>query len=375
MACGNPYEEAKKVGTLDAYETFIKENPDSRDVFSANMEIETLLVSKARETQAVADFDAYLSRFKDNPPTKATYDKMLGERKSAFWNKALDTNKYYVVCCNNLGGCAGSSGPNTINPNTDKIYGSAFPQVSVEDWVKSQKMLMDKLNIPYWEMVAGGSLGGMQALQWTIAYPDKVKRAGIFAAAPKSSTQNIAMNEVARESIRKDKNFYDGNYHDHDVIPKNGLKTARMLGHITYLSEEHMDNRFGRRFQDSESKMNKGIDFEIENYLQYKGDQFSESFDANSYILMTKAMDGYDPASKKNGNLTKAMEPIKAKLLIVGFETDWLFPAKRGKEIQAAAMNANILSSFVILPGNQGHDSFLFHTPEYEKILSNFIES
>ena len=157
--------------------------------------------------------------------------------------------------------------------------------------------------------------------------------------------------------------------------PKRGLKTARMLGHITYLSEEHMNLRFGRKVQNEDTKIDGYVDFEIENYLKYKGEKFSDSFDANSYILMTKAMDGYDPASKKNGNLTKAMEPIKAKLLIVGFETDWLFPAKRGKEIQAAAMNANVLSSFVILPGNQGHDSFLFHTPEYEKILSNFIES
>jgi len=298
---------------------------------------------------------------------KGWWDQIVGP------DKALDTNKYYVVCCNNLGGCAGSSGPNTINPDTNKIYGGAFPQVSVEDWVKSQKMLMDKLNIPYWEMVAGGSLGGMQALQWTIAYPDKVKRSGIFAAAPKSSTQNIAMNEVARESIRKDKNFYDGNYHDHKVIPKDGLKTARMLGHITYLSEEHMDNRFGRRFQDSESKMNKGIDFEIENYLQYKGDQFSESFDANSYILMTKAMDNYD-AGKSKG-LIESLKNIKAKLLIVGFYSDWLYPPERGKEIQLAAMQNNINSSYVILAGDHGHDSFLFHTDKYSKIIRKFIAS
>ena len=181
------------------------------------------------------------------------------------------------------------------------------------------------------------------------------------------------MNEVARESIRKDKNFYDGNYHDHDVIPKNGLKTARMLGHITYLSEEHMDNRFGRRFQDSESKMNKGIDFEIENYLQYKGNQFSELFDANSYILMTKAMDNYD-AGKSKG-LIENLKSIKAKLLIVGFYSDWLYPPERGKEIQLAAMQNNINSSYVILAGDHGHDSFLFHTDKYSKIIRKFIAS
>ena len=259
-------------------------------------------------------------------------DKELG---TGWWdqlvgpNKAIDTEKYYVVCCNNLGGCAGSSGPTTINPATNKPFGVDFPQVTVEDWVNSQKMLMDKLDIPHWHLVTGGSLGGMQALQWSIAYPDKVKKAGIFAAAAKSSTQNIAMNEVARESIRKDKNFYDGNYYDHNVIPKNGIKTARMLGHITYLSEELMDSRFGRKFQDEASKVGQDVDFEVENYLQYKGQKFSEFFDANSYILMTKAMDGYD-AGKDKG-LEEVMKNIKAELLIVGFHSDWLYPAERGK--------------------------------------------
>lgn len=288
-------------------------------------------------------------------------------------NKAIDTDKYYVVCCNNLGGCSGSSGPTTINPSSEKPYGKNFPQISVKDWVNSQKMLMDKLGVPYWHLVAGGSLGGMQALEWAISYPNDIKKAGIFAAASNSSTQNIALNEVARESIRKDQNFLDGDYLEHNVIPKSGLKTARMLGHITYLSEELMDSRFGRRFQDEDSKVDQEVDFEVENYLQYKGEKFSESFDANSYILMTKAMDGY--VAGQDIGLRDAMKNVKSQLLIVGFYSDWLYPPERGKEIQMAAMDNNINSSYIVLEGAHGHDSFLFSSEEYSKVISKFIES
>ena len=288
-------------------------------------------------------------------------------------NKAIDTDKYYVVCCNNLGGCGGSSGPTTINPSSEKPYGKNFPQISVKDWVNSQKMLMDKLGVPYWHLVAGGSLGGMQALAWAISYPNDIKKAGIFAAASNSSTQNIALNEVARESIRKDQNFHDGEYLEHNVIPKSGLKTARMLGHITYLSEELMDSRFGRRFQDEDSKVDQEVDFEVENYLQYKGEKFSESFDANSYILMTKAMDGY--VAGQDIGLRDAMKNVKSQLLIVGFYSDWLYPPERGKEIQMAAMDNNINSSYIVLEGAHGHDSFLFSSEEYSKVINKFIES
>ena len=288
-------------------------------------------------------------------------------------NKAIDTEKYYVVCCNNLGGCGGSSGPTTINPSSEKPYGKNFPQISVKDWVNSQKMLMDKIGVPYWHLVAGGSLGGMQASEWAISYPNDIKKAGIFAAASNSSTQNIALNEVARESIRKDQNFHDGDYLEHNVIPKSGLKTARMLGHITYLSEELMDSRFGRRFQDEDSKVDQEVDFEVENYLQYKGEKFSESFDANSYILMTKAMDGY--VAGQDIGLRDAMKNVKSQLLIVGFYSDWLYPPERGKEIQMAAMDNNINSSYIVLEGAHGHDSFLFSSEEYSKVISKFIES
>ncbi len=257
------------------------------------------------------------------------WDQLVGPGKS------IDTNKYFIVCCNNLGGCAGSSGPSSINPSSQKIFGKSFPQVSVLDWVNSQKMLMDKLNIECWHFVAGGSLGGMQALQWSISYPDKVKKAGIFAAASKSSSQNIAMNEVARESIRKDENFHNGNYYEH--------------------------------------KVEESVSFEVENYLQYKGEQFSELFDANSYILMTKVMDSYDAGKDKS--LVEALKEVKAEFLIVGFYSDWLYPPERGKEIQIAAMNNNIRSSFVVLQGDHGHDSFLFSSKTYSNLITNFIES
>ena len=304
---------------------------------------------------------------KNNDSEIGWWDEIVGP------NKAIDTDKYYVVCCNNLGGCGGSSGPTTINPSSEKPYGKNFPQISVKDWVNSQKMLMDKLGVPYWHLVAGGSLGGMQALEWAISYPNDIKKAGIFAAASNSSTQNIALNEVARESIRKDQNFHDGEYLEHNVIPKSGLKTARMLGHITYLSEELMDSRFGRRFQDEDSKVDQEVDFEVENYLQYKGEKFSESFDANSYILMTKAMDGY--VAGQDSGLRDAMKNVKSQLLIVGFYSDWLYPPERGKEIQMAAMDNNINSSYIVLEGAHGHDSFLFSSEEYSKVISKFIES
>ena len=290
-------------------------------------------------------------------------------------DKAIDTNNYYVVCCNNLGGCSGSSGPTSINPVTSEAFGKDFPQVSVKDWVKSQKMLSDHLGIDKWELVLGGSLGGMQALQWAISYPQSLKKAGIFAAAAKSSTQNIAMNEVARESIRKDQDFHNGDYIKHNTKPKNGLKAARMLGHITYLSEEHMNIRFGRKFQDVDSRVAGEVDYEVENYLQYKGEKFSDIFDANSYILMTKAMDDYDASSNADGKLEKALAAIEAKLLIIGFDSDWLYPPSRGKEIQMAAMKNNIASSYICLEGAQGHDSFLFATEKYTKIIKTFLES
>ena len=306
---------------------------------------------------------------KDDGSKPGWWDQIIGD------GKAIDTEKYFVVSLNNIGGCHGSSGPTSVSSDSEHAFGASFPEVSVSDWVETQKILADHLGIDCWEMVAGGSLGGMQALQWAISYPTKIKKAAIIAASPKISSQNIALNEVAREMIRKDENFHNGNYLLKEVSPKKGLKAARMLGHITYLSEANMSKRFGRKLQDPDSKMGADVNYEVENYLQYKGEQFAQSFDANSYILMTKAMDSFDPAKSFDQDLIKCFESIQAKLLVVSFNSDWLFPKEYGLDIQMSAITAGIKSTYVELEGEYGHDSFLFHTGNYAMALQNFLES
>ena len=302
-----------------------------------------------------------------------------GDDKPGWWDnmvgsgKPINTNKLFVVCVNNIGGCHGSTGPASINTETGTNYGFDFPVVTVQDWVNSQKVLMDNLDINKWQFVVGGSLGGMQAFQWALDYPDYIDNAIIIAAAPKLTAQNIAFNEVARQAIMNDPDWCGGNYLKEDKMPKRGLGLARMLGHITYLSEELMDSRFGRKFQDEDSKVDEDVNFEVENYLQYKGSKFSELFDANTYILMTKAMDEYDAGNSKG--LDQALRNIKSELLIIGFYSDWLYPYQRGKEIQIAAMNNNIKSSFLVFNGENGHDSFLFSSKEYSNVIEKFIES
>ena len=304
-----------------------------------------------------------------------------GENKSGWWDeiigdgKTIDTKKYFVVSLNNLGGCHGSSGPTSIAAESGQPYGASFPEVSVSDWVETQKLLADHLGIDCWEMVAGGSLGGMQALQWAVSYPSRIKKAAIIAASSKISTQNIALNEVAREIIKKDENFHNGDYLAKGESPKKGLKAARMLGHITYLSESNMSKRFGRKLQNPENKMDADINYEVENYLQYKGEQFAKTFDANSYILMTKAMDSFDPAKDFDDDLVTCLQNVQAKLLIASFDSDWLFPKEYGLEIQMAAIKAGINSSYIELEGDYGHDSFLFHSDRYAAALKNFLNS
>ena len=304
-----------------------------------------------------------------------------GEKKPGWWDeiigdgKTIDTTKFFVVSLNNIGGCHGSTGPTTIAAESGQPYGADFPEVSVSDWVETQKLLADHLGINCWEMVAGGSLGGMQALQWAISYPDKIKKAAIIAASSKISTQNIALNEVAREIIKKDENFYNGDYLARGESPKKGLKAARMLGHITYLSESNMSKRFGRKLQDPENKIDADINYEVENYLQYKGEQFAKTFDANSYILMTKAMDSFDPAKDFDNDLVSCLQNIQAKLLIASFDSDWLFPKEYGLDIQMSAIKAGVDSTYIELDGDYGHDSFLFYKDQYAAALKNFLNS
>ena len=297
------------------------------------------------------------------------WDELIGD------GKTIDTKNYFVVSINNIGGCHGSSGPTSISPESGQPFGATFPDISVSDWVETQKLLADHLGIECWEMVAGGSLGGMQALQWAISYPKKINKAAIIAASSKISTQNIALNEVAREMIKKDENFHNGDYLAKGVSPSKGLKAARMLGHITYLSESNMSKRFGRRLQDPKTKMDADINYEVENYLQYKGEQFAKTFDANSYILMTKAMDGFDPAKDFDHDLVKCLKSIQTKLLIASFDSDWLFPKEYGLEIQMSAIRARIDSTYIELKGDYGHDSFLFYSDDYSAALKNFLNS
>jgi homoserine O-acetyltransferase len=304
-----------------------------------------------------------------------------GEKKPGWWDeiigdgKTIDTAKFFVVSLNNIGGCHGSTGPTTIANESSQPFGADFPEVSVSDWVETQKLLADHLGINCWEMVAGGSLGGMQALQWAISYPDRIKKAAIIAASSKISTQNIALNEVAREIIKKDENFCNGDYLARGESPKKGLKAARMLGHITYLSESNMSKRFGRKLQDPENKIDADINYEVENYLQYKGEQFAKTFDANSYILMTKAMDSFDPAKDFGNDLVSCLQNIQAKLLIASFDSDWLFPKEYGLDIQMSAIKAGIDSTYIELDGDYGHDSFLFYKDQYASALKNFLNS
>ena len=304
-----------------------------------------------------------------------------GENKPGWWDeiigdgKTIDTKKFFVVSLNNLGGCHGSSGPTSIAAESGQPYGASFPEVSVSDWVETQKLLADHFGIDCWEMVAGGSLGGMQALQWAVSYPSRIKKAAIIAASSKISTQNIALNEVAREIIKKDENFHNGDYLSKGASPKKGLKAARMLGHITYLSESNMSKRFGRKLQDPENKMDADVNYEVENYLQYKGEQFVKTFDANSYILMTKAMDSFDPAKDFDDDLMTCLQNAQAKLLIASFNSDWLFPKEYGLDIQMSAIKAGINSTYIELEGDYGHDSFLFHSDRYSTALKNFLNS
>ena len=308
----------------------------------------------------------------------AGYYEDLDERKG-WWDsligpgKAIDTNKYFVVSPNNLGGCHGTTGPTSIDPKTQDIYGPDFPMITVSDWVNCQALLADHLGIQVWHSVIGGSLGGMQALNWSIAYPDRIKKAGIIAAAPKLSAQNIAFNEVARQAIITDPDYQGGYYLKAGKSPKRGLRLARMVGHITYLSDEAMRDKFGRELKEGKLNFGYGAEFEVESYLRYQGDVFSESFDANTYLLMTKLLDYFDPADKCNGNLVKAFEPIKAQVMVISFTSDWRFSPERSKEISDALLEANKNVSYLEIKSTHGHDSFLFSEDRYVRAIKAFL--
>nr|WP_284280078.1 homoserine O-acetyltransferase [Limnobacter litoralis] len=304
-----------------------------------------------------------------------------GQEKSAGWwdnlvgpGKPLDTNRFFVIGVNNLGSCFGSTGPSSINPETGKPFGASFPIVTVNDWVQTQARLADRLGIQKFAAVIGGSLGGMQALQWSLSFPDRVGHCMVVASTPKLSAQNIAFNEVARQAIVTDPDFHGGDYYAHGVVPKRGLRLARMIGHITYLSGDDMAEKFGRTLQGDNYKYDLGGDFQVESYLQYQGDKFADYFDANTYVLITKALDYFDPARHHGGNLKAALAIAKARFLLVSFTTDWRFAPERTREIVEALMANQRDVTYAEIDAPHGHDAFLLTDARYHNVLRSYFD-
>jgi len=309
----------------------------------------------------------------DDPTNLGWWDNMVGP------GKPVDSNRFFVVGVNNLGSCFGSTGPMSVNRATGKPYGASFPVVTVEDWVNAQARLADVLGIERWAAVMGGSLGGMQALSWAIQYPERLAHCVAIASAPKLSAQNIAFNEVARTAIRSDPDFHGGDYYAHGVVPKRGLSVARMIGHITYLSGADMAEKFGRALRDraigDEYRFHYDVEFEVESYLRYQGDKFSEYFDANTYLLITRALDYFDPARVTGGDLAAAMRPASARFLLAAFTTDWRFPPERSREIVEALIATGRDVSYAEIDAPHGHDAFLLEDPRYHRLMRNYFET
>jgi homoserine O-acetyltransferase/O-succinyltransferase len=327
----------------------------------------------------------------------ANADAKAQEKSAGWWDnmigpgKPVDTNHFFVIGVNNLGSCFGSTGPMHVNPDTQQVYGADFPVVTVEDWVNAQALLMDKLGINTLAALMGGSLGGMQALSWTLQYPDRVRHAVVIASAPNLTAENIAFNEVARRAIVTDPDFHGGHFYEHGVVPKRGLRIARMIGHITYLSDDVMNAKFGRQLKqslgldsaknavnastDAYSYTTQEVEFQIESYLRHQGDKFAEYFDANTYLLITRALDYFDPARKFNGDLTKALAIANAKFLLVSFTTDWRFSPSRSRELVKALLDNNCDVSYAEIDAPHGHDAFLLDDPRYTSIVRSYFDS
>lgn len=309
--------------------------------------------------------------YADQPKSEGWWDNMIGP------GKPVDTNRFFVIGVNNLGSCFGSTGPMHENPDTGRVYGADFPVVTVEDWVDAQARLLDRLGIQRLAAVLGGSLGGMQALCWSLRYPERVAHAVVVASAPNLNAENIAFNEVARRAIVTDPDFHGGNFYDHGVVPRRGLRIARMIGHITYLSDDVMNQKFGRQLRDGlELKYStQDIEFEIESYLRYQGDKFSDYFDANTYLLITRALDYFDPARAHAGNLTRALAASQAKYLLVSFSTDWRFAPARSREIVKSLLENQRRVSYAEIDAPHGHDAFLLDDPRYMGVMRSYFES
>ena len=310
------------------------------------------------------------------------------DRSEGWWDtmigpgKPVDTNVFFVIGVNNLGSCFGSTGPLHTNPDTGQLYGADFPVITVQDWVDAQARLLDGLGIHTLAAVMGGSLGGMQALSWTLQYPDRVRHAVVVASAPNLTAENIAFNEVARRAIVTDPDFHGGHYARHGVLPQRGLRIARMIGHITYLSDDVMNEKFGRQLRDMSDAHESGyrfstqeVEFEIESYLRYQGDKFSEYFDANTYLLITRALDYFDPASRYGGDLAAALQAATAKFLLVSFTTDWRFSPARSREIVKALVANQRDVSYAEIDAPHGHDAFLLEDARYLGVVRSYFQS
>ena len=324
------------------------------------------------------------------------WDNMIGP------GKPVDTNRFFVVGINNLGSCFGSTGPMDTNPDTGEVYGADFPVVTVEDWVNAQARLLDALGIEQLAAVMGGSLGGMQALSWTLQFPQRVRHAVVVASAPNLSAENIAFNEVARRAIVTDPDFFGGHFYRHGVVPKRGLRIARMIGHITYLSDDVMNDKFGRSLRAPTLPASPGslppegadparggpapdlrdylystqdVEFQIESYLRHQGDKFSDYFDANTYLLITRALDYFDPARAYGGDLTQALARATAKFLLISFTTDWRFSPARSREIVKALLENRRDVSYAEIDAPHGHDAFLLQDPRYMNVVRSYFDS
>ncbi|MCD6041247.1 MAG: homoserine O-acetyltransferase [Burkholderiales bacterium] len=306
-------------------------------------------------------------RYETEKDNVGWWDNLVGP------GKPLDTRRFFVVGSNYLGSCFGSTGPASIHPATGKPWGADFPVVTVEDWVEAQARLADRLGIERFAAVIGGSLGAMQALQWTLSYPERVRHALVIAAAARLSPQNIAFNEVARQAIMTDPDFHGGHYYDKGVVPTRGLRIARMIGHITYLSGEAMAEKFGRLMRRGAPGFDFDIDFEIESYLRYQGDKFSTYFDANTYLRITKALDYFDPAADFGGDLAKALARATAAFLVVSFKSDWRFPPARSRDLVRALLDNRRIVSYLELDAPGGHDAFLLEDERYHTALRSYF--
>ena len=289
--------------------------------------------------------------------------------------KPIDTNRFYVVSPNNIGGCDGSTGPSSISQSSGKPWGSLFPQVTVEDWVETQKRLAEYLGISHWAAVIGGSLGGMQALEWSVRYPSWLSHCAVFAAAPGLTAQNIAFNEIARQAIFSDPQWRQGDYALSETVPEQGMALARMVGHLTYMSADRMSDKFGRELRHGSFDPNDDEPiFQVESYLRYQGSQFAGRFDANTYVIMTRALDRFDLAARAEGNLAEALSTATAEFLVVSFSSDWRFAPSRSREITNALLASGKKVTYADIESDAGHDGFLLEDSDYMALVSAWMQ-